>query len=59
MNSRKFGRKFCVNNKYDSIPQTCTRMKLRMKTLHDKNAADSIEETEYFHEAISINICLI
>ncbi|MFZ0647395.1 MAG: hypothetical protein WAM27_04150 [Nitrososphaeraceae archaeon] len=59
MNSRKFGSKFCVNNKYDSIPQTCTRVRLRMKTLHDKNVTDSIEETEYFHEAISINICII
>ncbi|MGA8737483.1 MAG: hypothetical protein WB501_00515 [Nitrososphaeraceae archaeon] len=59
MNSRKFGSKFCVNNKYGSIPHTCTHVKLGMKTLHDKNVTDSIEETEYFHEAISINICII
>ena len=58
MNSRKFGSKFCVNNKYDSIPHTCTHVK-NTNEKHDKNVTDSIEETEYSHEAISINICLI
>lgn len=59
MDSRKFGSKLCVYNNYDSIPHTCTRVRLRMKTLHDKNVTDSIGETECSYEAISINICLI
>jgi hypothetical protein len=55
MNSRKFGSKFCVNNKYDSIPQTCTHVILGMKTLHDKDAADSIKEIEVKFPFITVS----